>query len=357
MIFSTGFFCAFSPLVFGFFRIFITFEVSGLEGFSSFTSTAKDSKDGVGEATASFGVLSSTVFASVGFIGWARTLPLISGRAGKSMRIVFIIIVEESDQDTKNNQKPILAKSGDEVGLLNEEKISTIGHRSDPMTAIGYSEAKTDNSKLATGYIQVASNGDMISSVKNDVNGIGYISLSTLDGSGVTGLSYEGVKPSESAVLNGTYKMTRNFNYIVRASYGDEKVAQIVAAYRAFLGTSDAKATMKELGGILTIAATDPTWTSIKANYAITSEDNKAITIHFGGSTSVENMREVAGILKAIEDIERIGDHAEDVAQWTSKIKSVKGWPLIKIQTMARIALEMVDSAFLAFARHGLIWR
>jgi len=167
---------------------------------------------------------------------------------------------------------------------------TTSGTRDGFMTAIGYGEAKTDNSKLATGYIQVASNGDMISSVKNDVNGIGYISLSTLDGSGVTGLSYEGVKPSESAVLNGTYKMTRNFNYIVRASYGDEKVAQIVAAYRAFLGTSDAKATMKELGGILTIAATDPTWTSIKANYAITSEDNKAITIHFGGSTSVENM-------------------------------------------------------------------
>jgi phosphate transport system substrate-binding protein len=132
------------------------------------------------------------------------------------------------------------------------------------MTAIGYSAAKTDNSKLATGYIQVASNGDMISSVKNDANGIGYISLSTLATSGVSGLSYEGVKPSETTVLDGTYKMTRNFNYIVRASYTNEKVGQIVAAYRAFLGTSDAKATMKQLGGILTIAASDPTWASIK---------------------------------------------------------------------------------------------
>lgn len=167
---------------------------------------------------------------------------------------------------------------------------TTSGTRDGFMTAIGYSEAKTDNSKLATGYIQVASNGDMISSVKNDVNGIGYISLSTLATSGVSGLSYEGVKPSETAVLNGTYKMTRNFNYIVRASYADEKVGQIVEAYRAFLTTSDAKATMKQLGGILTIAASDPTWASIKANYAITAADNKAITIHFGGSTSVEEM-------------------------------------------------------------------
>jgi phosphate transport system substrate-binding protein len=167
---------------------------------------------------------------------------------------------------------------------------TTSGTRDGFMTAIGYSAAKTDNSKLATGYIQVASNGDMISSVKNDANGIGYISLSTLATSGVTGLSYEGVKPSEATVLDGTYKMTRNFNYIVRASYTNEKVGQIVAAYRAFLGTSDAKATMKQLGGILTIAASDPTWASIKATYPIAAEDNKAITIHFGGSTSVEEM-------------------------------------------------------------------
>jgi phosphate transport system protein len=64
------------------------------------------------------------------------------------------------------------------------------------------------------------------------------------------------------------------------------------------------------------------------------------------------NLREVAGILKALEDIERIGDHAEDVANWTSKIKSVKGYPLAKIQTMMALALEMVESAFLAFSRH-----
>lgn len=167
---------------------------------------------------------------------------------------------------------------------------TTSGTRDGFMTAIGYAAAKTDNSKLAQGYIQVASNGDMISSLKNDQNGIGYISLSTLANSGVSGLSYEGVAPSETTVLNNTYKMTRNFNYIVRASYSSDTVSQIVTAYRAFLGTSDAKATMKQLGGILSIMASDPTWASIKANYPVTQLDNKAITIHFGGSTSVEEM-------------------------------------------------------------------
>lgn len=167
---------------------------------------------------------------------------------------------------------------------------TTSGTRDGFMSAIGFSEAKTDNSKLVEGYVQVASNGDMISSLKNDENGIGYISLSTLAGSGVTGLSYEGVKPSENSVLDGTYKMTRNFNYIVRADYADLKVAQIVAAYRAFLTTSDAKATMKQMGGILSLSNTDPTWASIQGLFPIASQDNTAVTLHFGGSTSVEEM-------------------------------------------------------------------
>lgn len=63
-------------------------------------------------------------------------------------------------------------------------------------------------------------------------------------------------------------------------------------------------------------------------------------------------MREVAGTLKVVEDIERIGDHAEDVAEWSGKIKRAGGLPIVKIQTMARIALEMVDSAFLSLSRH-----
>lgn len=41
---------------------------------------------------------------------------------GKIMRIVFIIIVKESDKDTNKNQKPFLAKTDDEVGFLNEER-------------------------------------------------------------------------------------------------------------------------------------------------------------------------------------------------------------------------------------------
>ncbi|MCI6156145.1 MAG: hypothetical protein MR674_05580, partial [Erysipelotrichaceae bacterium] len=77
---------------------------------------------------------------------------------------------------------------------------TTSGTRDGFFTGIGLSKAKEDNTPLKSGYIEVGSNGDMINSVKNDVNGIGYISLSSLGEAGVKGLVYEGVEPTEANV-------------------------------------------------------------------------------------------------------------------------------------------------------------
>lgn len=167
---------------------------------------------------------------------------------------------------------------------------TTSGTRDGFFTTIGFSEAKEDNEPLVEGYVEVASNGDMISAIKNDEYGIGYISLASLSTAGVTGLSFEGVAPTEANVLNSTYELTRNFNYITRSEYATTKEEQICEAFIAYLSTSDAKSTIQSKDGILAIASTDPTWDSIKANYPVCSEDNSAVTIKFGGSTSVEKI-------------------------------------------------------------------
>jgi len=167
---------------------------------------------------------------------------------------------------------------------------TTSGTRDGFFTKIGFSEAKEDNSYLVDGYVEVDGNGSMIAAIKNDEYGIGYISLSTLSSSGVKGLTYEGIEPTEANVLNGTYSLTRNFNYCVRKEFTDSQVEAIVEAFEAFLTTSDAKTTMIEKGGIVSVSSANPTWDSIKANYPICNEDNSSITIKFGGSTSVESM-------------------------------------------------------------------
>jgi phosphate transport system substrate-binding protein len=167
----------------------------------------------------------------------------------------------------------------------------TSGTRDGFFSKIGLAAAKTDNAMLVSTYVEVASNGAMATAVANDAYGIGYISLSTLASSGLKGLKYENVEPSETNVLNGTYGLTRNFNYITRNDYAStSKVGQIVQAFVAFMGTIEGKATMKAADGIVTITGTEKSWSAIKANYPIVAEDNSALTVRFGGSTSVEKM-------------------------------------------------------------------
>lgn len=164
------------------------------------------------------------------------------------------------------------------------------GTRDGFFTGIGFSQAKEDNSVLAQGYIEVDSNGSMINSIKNDENGIGYISLSSLADSNVKGLNFEGVEPNEKNVLNNTYSLTRNFNYCIRAEYKDAKNEAIVKAFIAYMSTIEGKATISEHGGILENSSTDISWTSVAESLTIDNEDNSNVTIYVGGSTSVNSI-------------------------------------------------------------------
>lgn len=93
------------------------------------------------------------------------------------------------------------------------------GTRDGFFSKIGLEEAVKDDSKLISNIQVVSSNGDMVSKVKADDNGIGYISLSSLEGSGLKALSYNGVEASEANVVNSTYTLSRHFNWVIRAEY------------------------------------------------------------------------------------------------------------------------------------------
>lgn len=164
------------------------------------------------------------------------------------------------------------------------------GTRDGFFTSIGLSEAKEDNAPLVEGTVEAKTNDDMITKIKNDIYGIGYISLASYDSSELKGLDYNNVEPTEENVLNSTYELTRNFNYMVRSEFKDQKTKDIVEAFRAFLSTKDAKLTIKDKDGIVEINNDDPTWESIKDNYPVCKEDNSNVTIKFGGSTSCDKM-------------------------------------------------------------------
>ncbi len=76
---------------------------------------------------------------------------------------------------------------------------------------------KLDISKSYTDFAgTMSSTGQMQTSVKNNTNSIGYMSLGDLDENQVKALSFDGVKPSIANVANGSYKMSRPFVFATK---------------------------------------------------------------------------------------------------------------------------------------------
>ncbi|MBU0997545.1 MAG: substrate-binding domain-containing protein [Firmicutes bacterium] len=168
---------------------------------------------------------------------------------------------------------------------------TTSGTREAFFSGIGFSAASGDNTVLVDGYVEVDGNGSMISSITNDLYGIGYISLASLTDTGLNGLQFEGVVASKDNVLNGTYGLQRPFNYIVREDWtGMDTESQIIEAFIAYMNTVDGKATISNKHGIVETTVSDSLWDNIKSNYSVCTEDNSSVTIYFGGSTSVESV-------------------------------------------------------------------
>jgi len=81
---------------------------------------------------------------------------------------------------------------------------------------IGIKDAKKD-ANMVSGYTVASSNGNMITSIENDKNGIGYASYDSVkDNTKVKMLSFNGIAPSISTIEDSTYALQRNFNIVAK---------------------------------------------------------------------------------------------------------------------------------------------
>lgn len=81
--------------------------------------------------------------------------------------------------------------------------------------------------------------------------------------------------------------------------------------------------------------------------------EDKCIKFIARQSPLAGDLRNVLSILKMITDLERIGDHCEDIAKYTLKLADEKYIKeLISIPQMADLASKMVKSAIDAFVKH-----
>lgn len=209
------------------------------------------------------------------------TMGLVSCSESTTEATTATITTEATTVDEFNNSMNVQIYTRD----------TTSGTREAFFKGIGFSDAVEDNELLAEGFVEVDGNGSMISSVVGDEYGIGYISLSSLEESGLVGLNFEGVEPTEANVLNDTYGLKRPFMYIERDDWsGMETEQSITEAFLAYMTTIDGKATIKNKSGIIEVTSTDQLWDDIKSNYDVCTQDNSSVTILFGGSTSVESV-------------------------------------------------------------------
>lgn len=168
---------------------------------------------------------------------------------------------------------------------------TTSGTRGAFFEIIGLDDLAGSNEDLATGFVEVSSNGDMLSSVRNDVNAIGYVSLASLTAD-LKALAYNGVEASVENVLDDSYTLKRPFMYIQKdlddIENADEKA--LLAAFVAFMATRDGLEIIKNNDGIVDIPESAKLWDDIKAEHPIVESTGADIEIHFGGSTSVEKI-------------------------------------------------------------------
>lgn len=129
-----------------------------------------------------------------------------------------------------------------EVGGTDGE-IVVIGREAGSGTRDGF-ETITDTKDKCKLAQELTSTGAVIQAVGANPNAIGYASLAAVDDT-VKTLTVEGVAPSEETVLDGTYKIQRNFNMITNDN------ATLSDAAKAFLefAQSDEAASLIEGAG------------------------------------------------------------------------------------------------------------
>lgn len=167
---------------------------------------------------------------------------------------------------------------------------TTSGTRDGFMNGIGFSQASKSDDVLVEGFV-IKDNTAILNAMSIDEYGIGYVSLSSVNDT-IKALSFAGVAPTEANVINNTYGLKRPFMWMVRADgdFPSTEVEQLVKAFVAFLGTTDAADIINNAGAIA--LPTTVTWDSIKANYPITQQNNATVTVRFGGSDSIQKVAE-----------------------------------------------------------------
>ena len=151
-----------------------------------------------------------------------------------------------------NPANPLSDLTIDQIAQLFNGEItnwSEIGGSDAPVVAIGREagsgtrdgfESITGTEEACVYQNEYTSTGEVVAGVASNPNAIGYASLSAVEGDDtVKILTVGGVAPSEETVLDGTYEIQRNFNFIINDSTALSDAAQAFVDWATSTEASD----------------------------------------------------------------------------------------------------------------------
>lgn len=120
-----------------------------------------------------------------------------------------------------------------------------IGREAGSGTRDGF-ESITDTKDACKYTNELTSTGEVIASVASNPNAIGYASLSAVDDT-VKAVTVGGVEATEATVLDGTYAIQRNFNFILNS---DKTLSDAAQAFLDFATSADASDLITGAGAV-----------------------------------------------------------------------------------------------------------
>ncbi len=127
----------------------------------------------------------------------------------------------------------------------NDGQVVFIGREAGSGTRDGF-ESITETEDKCKYTNELTSTGEVIANVASNPNAIGYASLSAVNDT-IKALTVDNVAPSEDTVLDGTYKIQRNFNFIVSES---EALSDAAQAFVDFATSADASQLIADAGAV-----------------------------------------------------------------------------------------------------------
>lgn len=127
----------------------------------------------------------------------------------------------------------------------NDAEIVLIGREAGSGTRDGF-ESITDTAEACRYRQELTSTGDVITTVAQNPNAIGYASLAAVEDT-VKSLSVEGVQPSEDTVKDGSYAIQRPFVLVTRT---DAPLSDPAQAFFDFATSADAASIIIKAGAV-----------------------------------------------------------------------------------------------------------